>query len=44
MVNITDWFKSWKLLSWRTAITAAIVIYGLVGFNVAPVVENIFAK
>jgi len=40
MVNITDWFKSWKLLSWRTAIAAAIVIYGLVGFFVVPVMAK----
>ena len=40
MVNITDWFKSWKLLSWRTAIAAAIVIYGLVGFFLVPVMAK----
>jgi hypothetical protein len=40
MVNITNWFKSWKLLSWRTAIAAAIVIYGLAGFFVVPVIAK----
>jgi hypothetical protein len=40
MVNITDWFKSWKLLSWRTAIATAIVVYGLVGFFVVPVMAK----
>lgn len=40
MVNIINWFKSWKLLSWRTAIAAAIVVYALVGFFVVPVIAK----
>ena len=40
MVNATDWFKSWKLVSWRTAIAATIVIYGIVGFFVVPVMAK----
>jgi len=38
MDKLSDWFKSWKLVSWRSAVVAAIVIYGLVGFFVVPVV------
>ena len=31
-----DWWASWKLLSWRSALVAAVVLYGLVGFFVVP--------
>ena len=40
MDNLINSFKSWKLVSWRTAIVAVIVIYGLVGFFVVPVIAK----
>lgn len=40
MDSLINWFKSWKLLSWRTAIVAVIFIYGLVGFFLVPVVAK----
>ena len=36
MSRISDWFASWKLVSWRTAIVIALVLYTLVGFWVVP--------
>ncbi len=45
MPSITEWIRSWRLLSWRSAIVAAIVLYALVGFFVAPwVVRNQIEK
>jgi hypothetical protein len=32
------WLRSWKLASWRTALVAAVILYGLVGFFVVPVI------
>ncbi|MBD3871307.1 MAG: hypothetical protein IFK91_00120, partial [Acidobacteria bacterium] len=40
MDSLINWFKSWKLVSWRTAVVAAVVIYGLVGFFVVPVIAK----
>ncbi len=36
MTAITEWFRSWKLVSWRSAIVAALALYSLVGFLVVP--------
>jgi hypothetical protein len=42
METVVAWFGKWKLLSWRTALLAAVVVYGLVGFLVVPsVVKNV---
>jgi len=40
MNMLVDWFKSWKLWSWRTAVVVAIVVYGLVGFFVVPMIAK----
>ena len=40
MDSLINWFKSWKLVSWRTAVVAAVVIYGLIGFFVVPVIAK----
>ncbi|MEE4273649.1 MAG: DUF748 domain-containing protein [Thermoanaerobaculales bacterium] len=31
-----NWLRSWKLVSWRSAVVAAVVVYGLAGFFVVP--------
>lgn len=36
MSRIGDWFASWKLISWRTAIVVAFVLYTLIGFLIVP--------
>lgn len=36
MSSISDWFRSWRLVSWRSALVAAVVVYALVGFLVVP--------
>ena len=36
MGGLQSLFESWKLVSWRTAAVAAVVMYGLVGFFVVP--------
>ena len=36
MSKISDWFASWKLISWRTAIVVVFVLYTLIGFLVVP--------
>ena len=40
MNSLVKWVKSWKLVSWRTAAVVVIVIYGLVGFFVVPVIAK----
>jgi len=40
MDSLINWAKSWRLLSWRTAIVAVIAIYGLVGFFLVPVIAK----
>ena len=40
MKNFCSWLGSRKLVSWSTAAVAAIVIYGLVGFFLVPVVAK----
>jgi hypothetical protein len=40
MNSVGVWLKSWKLMSWRTAVVAAVVVYGLVGFFVVPVIAK----
>ena len=45
MSAIGDWFVSWKLVSWRTAIVAAFVLYLLIGFLVVPwIVERVIVN
>jgi hypothetical protein len=45
MGSISDWFRSWRLVSWRSAIVAAIVLYALIGFLVVPwIVKNLIEK
>ena len=34
--RLVDWLKSWKLVSWRSALVAVVVVYGLVGVFVVP--------
>ncbi len=36
MGKIVDWFGSWRLLSWRTALVVGFVLYTLIGFFVVP--------
>lgn len=36
MSSIFDWFRSWRLASWRSALVATIVLYALFGFLVVP--------
>ena len=36
MTSFSEWFRSWKLVSWRSALVAAIVLYALIGFFVVP--------
>ncbi len=36
MKSITEWFRSWRLVSWRSAVVVAVVLYALIGFFVVP--------
>ncbi len=36
MSSVSDWIRSWRLVSWRSAIVAAVVMYALIGFFVVP--------
>ena len=36
MSSVSEWFKSWRMVSWRSAIVAAVVLYALIGFFVVP--------
>jgi len=36
MASISEWFRSWKPVSWRSAVVAAFVLYALIGFFVVP--------
>ena len=36
MSKIGEWFASWKLVSWRTAIVVAFILYVLIGFLGVP--------
>ena len=40
MAGLSDWLRSWKLLSWRSALVAVVLLYALVGFVVVPVVAK----
>lgn len=45
MSLVSDWFRSWRLVSWRSAIVAAFVLYALVGFFGVPwIVEGLIEK
>jgi hypothetical protein len=36
MGSISEWFRSWRPVSWRSAVVAAVVLYALIGFFVVP--------
>ena len=36
MASVSEWWRSWKLVSWRSAAVAVVVLYTLVGFLVVP--------
>jgi hypothetical protein len=36
MKSVTEWFRSWRLVSWRSAVVAAAVLYTLIGFFMVP--------
>ncbi len=36
MSGVKEWFASWRLMSWRSALVAAFILYTLVGFLVVP--------
>jgi len=36
MKSVTEWFRSWRLVSWRSALVVAVVLYALIGFFVVP--------
>jgi hypothetical protein len=40
MKTATRFFGSWKLLSWRTASVTAVVVYGLIGIFLVPVIAK----
>jgi phosphate transport system permease protein len=43
MNSVGAWLKSWKLMSWRTAVVVAVVVYGLIGFAlVVPLIKEQF--
>jgi hypothetical protein len=44
MSSAPDWFKSWRLVSWRSAIAAGIVLYALIGFFVVPWIVKILIE
>jgi len=45
MGSVLEWFKSWRLVSWRSAIVAAVVLYALIGFFVVPwIVKSLIEK
>jgi hypothetical protein len=42
MGSIAEWFRSWKVVSWRSALVAAVALYALIGFFVVPrVAQNL---
>ncbi|MGD8439852.1 MAG: DUF748 domain-containing protein, partial [Holophagae bacterium] len=36
MATVSNWLRSWRLVSWRSALVAAVVLYALIGFFVVP--------
>ena len=36
MSGVKEWFASWLLISWRSALVLAVVLYTLIGFLVVP--------
>ncbi len=40
MNRLLQWFKAWKLVSLRSAVVAAFLIYTVVGFLVVPAVAK----
>ncbi len=38
MKAATEWFRSWRLVSWRSAVVAAVALYALIGFFVVPLI------
>jgi len=45
MSKITEWFASWRLVSWRTAVVVGVALYALIGFLVVPwIAEKVIVK
>ena len=44
MSSVSDWFRSWRLVSWRSAVVAAVVLYALIGFFVVQWGANALVK
>ena len=45
MSAVKEWFASWRLISWRTALVVAVVLYTSIGFFVVPwVAERVIQK
>ena len=45
MSKVKEWFASWKLISWRSALVAAFIVYTLIGFFVVPwIAEKVIVK
>jgi hypothetical protein len=45
MKAVSEWLRSWRLVSWRSAVVAAVVLYSLIGFfAVPPIVKSQIEK
>ena len=45
MSKVKEWFASWKLIGWRSALVAAFVLYTLIGFFFVPwIAERVIQK
>lgn len=45
MSKVTEWFASWRLVSWRTAVVVGVALYALIGFFVVPwIAEKLIVK
>ena len=45
MSVVAGWLRSWRLVSWRSAVVAAVVLYALIGFFAVPwIVEGQIEK
>ncbi|MEX1312457.1 MAG: DUF748 domain-containing protein, partial [Candidatus Sulfomarinibacteraceae bacterium] len=45
MSFVAAWLRSWRLVSWRSAVVAAVVLYALIGFFAVPwIVEDQIGK
>ncbi len=41
MPSASDWIRSWRLVSWRSALVAAVVLYAVIGFWLVPWVVKV---